>query len=66
MAKPMTQTDPVLIGVDIGTSSVKAVMVGADGTQLDRLRRLAPYAAPGFGAAEQDPNDWMRFGRARP
>jgi len=49
---------PFLIGVDVGTTSVKAALLEADGRV--RRRYASPFAtarpAPGF--VEQDPADW--------
>jgi xylulokinase len=56
----MAAGEPVLIGIDVGTSSVKAVMAAPGGLRLDSYsaphgtRRTAP------GMAEQDPGDWRR------
>lgn len=50
-----------LVGIDIGTTSVKAVMIDSSG------RRIATYAAPyptrrpATGWVEQDPADWLRL-----
>lgn len=55
----MTDTSRVLIGIDIGTTSVKAVMAGQNGETLASY--VAPYptrrSLPGM--AEQDPADWL-------
>ena len=52
-------TAPVLIGLDLGTSSVKALALDADGRVLGRVRRSYPTARPEPGAAEQAPADWV-------
>ena len=49
----------LLIGVDIGTSSVKAVLLGADGARLDAYGAPYPTRRPGPGRVEQDPRDWL-------
>ncbi len=54
----MAQT-PVLIGIDIGTSSVKAVMLDMTGTSLAAYAQAYGMARPEPGAAVQDPADWM-------
>ena len=54
----------LLIGIDIGTTAVKAAVLSTDGAVLSRF--AAPYAttrAPG-GVAEQDPEEWVRHVRA--
>ena len=50
---------PVLIGIDIGTTSVKAVMVGSSGVLLDSFGASHPMDRPASGAAQQDPAGWM-------
>jgi xylulokinase len=46
-----------LVGVDIGTSSVKALLVGCDGTPHAESAVDYPLARPRPGHAEQDPED---------
>lgn len=53
-----------LIGIDVGTTSVKAVMIGLDGTRLAEFAAPYPTARPGPGRVEQDPDDWLRLVRA--
>ena len=53
-------TGPVVIGIDIGTSSVKAVMTGPGGLRLGTYGAGYGTSRPVPGAAEQDPADWMR------
>lgn len=57
---PSTGTT-AFIGLDIGTSSVKAVLGGADGALLDRFSGDHQTGRPSPGAAEQDPAAWMRL-----
>jgi len=56
----MTTTGPVFIGLDIGTSSVKAVMAGPGGAQLDSFSAEHASTRPAPGAVEQEPADWIR------
>ena len=49
-----------VVGIDLGTSQVKALVVGADGGILGRGRAGYPVEAPGEGRAETDPEDWWR------
>ena len=48
-----------LIGIDVGTTAVKAVLIGLDGRRMSEFSRPYPMARPEPGAAEQDPADWM-------
>ncbi|MGH8962849.1 MAG: xylulokinase [Jatrophihabitantaceae bacterium] len=50
----------VVVGLDLGTSSVKAAAVDAQGRVLARARREYPTSRSGAGVAEQDPADWWR------
>ncbi|HEX7827790.1 MAG TPA: FGGY family carbohydrate kinase, partial [Mycobacterium sp.] len=47
------------IGIDLGTSSLKAVAVDETGRCVARARAGYPTAQPETGAAEQDPADWL-------
>jgi xylulokinase len=49
-----------LIGIDVGTTGVKALALAADGTVLSRAEELYPLATPQPGWAEQDPELWWR------
>ncbi|NMC82553.1 MAG: xylulokinase [Armatimonadetes bacterium] len=49
-----------LIGLDIGTSGVKGVLLGEDGTVSASSVREYPLATPQPGWAEQNPEDWWR------
>lgn len=55
----MTAGRSVVLGVDLGTSAIKVVAVGADGTVHAVARRGYPTARPEPLAAEQDPRDWF-------
>jgi xylulokinase len=48
------------VGLDVGTSAVKAVAVGPDGRPLARHEAGYRLAVPRPGWAEQDPEDWWR------
>ncbi len=47
-----------LIGLDVGTTAVKALAVGEDGEILARCEVPYPLSVPRPGWAEQDPGDW--------
>ena len=53
----MAQT--TLIGIDVGTTAIKAILVDDRGNRLDAFARAYPMARPAEGLAEQDPQDWM-------
>ena len=47
-----------LIGLDVGTTGVKAVAISPEGQVLGRTEHGYPLATPRPGWAEQDPADW--------
>jgi len=47
-----------LVGLDVGTTGVKAVAIAPDGSVLARAERGYPLATPQPGWSEQDPEDW--------
>lgn len=49
---------PAWLGLDLGTSSVKALLVDAEGRVLGRSRCSVALQTPSALAAEQDPEDW--------
>lgn len=49
-----------LIGIDVGTTAVKAVLMDENGRSRDRFVMPYPIHHPEAGRAEQDPADWMR------
>jgi xylulokinase len=49
-----------VIGVDVGTTGVKAIRIDADGAVLARAEEEYPLSTPQPGWAEQDPDDWVR------
>jgi xylulokinase len=46
------------IGVDLGTSSVKLLLMKEDGTVVNTVSREYPISFPKPGWAEQNPSDW--------
>ena len=50
----------VVVGLDVGTSSVKAVALGLDGRVLAGHEVAYRLSVPRPGWAEQDPEDWWR------
>jgi xylulokinase len=47
-----------LVGLDVGTTGVKAVAISPEGEVLARAEEEYPLAIPQPGWAEQDPKDW--------
>ena len=48
------------IGIDLGTSAVKLLLMDKDGQILNIVSREYPIAFPHPGWSEQDPEDWWR------
>ena len=53
-----------LVGVDVGTTGVKAIAVSPDGAVLAQAERGYPLSTPRPGWSEQDPEDWWRASEA--
>lgn len=54
----------MLVGLDIGTTGVKAIAVEPGGRVLGVAERGYPLSTPHTGWSEQDPEDWWRATRA--
>jgi xylulokinase len=52
--------EPILVGLDVGTTGVKAVAVSPAGSLLARAERPYPLSTPQPGWSEQNPDDWWR------
>lgn len=52
--------DEVFVGLDLGTSSLKGVVVSSIGEVLARAHAGYPTRRSAPGRAEQDPREWMR------
>ena len=50
--------EPTLVGLDVGTTGVKAIAVSSDGAVLATATRGYLLSTPKPGWAEQDPDDW--------
>jgi xylulokinase len=48
------------VGIDVGTSGVKALAIDGEGTVLARVEIGYPLSTPRPGWSEQDPNDWWK------
>jgi xylulokinase len=53
-----------LVGLDVGTTGVKALAISPDGDVLARAEEDYPLSIPRPGWAEQDPEDWWRAAEA--
>ncbi len=51
---------PLLLGIDIGTSGSKAVLISPDGAVRAEATTEYPMHVPRPGWAEQDPEDWWQ------
>jgi xylulokinase len=49
----------MLIGIDVGTTSVKAALFDDDGTSLKSFSKRYATTRPAPGHVEQNPQDWM-------
>lgn len=49
-----------VIGIDLGTSAVKSVLVTPDGTVAYEHSEAYPLSHPASGYSEQNPEDWTR------
>ena len=49
-----------LVGLDVGTSGVKAIALSPDGEVVGRAEEGYELSIPRPGWAEQDPDDWVR------
>jgi xylulokinase len=56
--------EPILVGLDVGTTGVKALAITADGSVRSRAERPYELSMPRPGWAEQDPEDWWRASEA--
>ena len=53
-----------LVGLDVGTSGVKALVLSASGEVVGRAAHAYPLSTPRPGWSEQDPEDWWRAAQA--
>jgi xylulokinase len=49
-----------LVGLDVGTTGVKALAISLEGEILARAEQSYPLSTPEPGWSEQDPEDWWR------
>ncbi|KAF1006403.1 MAG: Xylulose kinase [Pseudomonas fluorescens] len=53
-------TTPVSLGIDLGTSELKAILLNLDGQVLARAGVRLDISRPHDGWSEQEPEDWWR------
>ena len=53
-----------LVGLDVGTTGVKAIAISPDGEILARAERGYPLSTPQPGWSEQNPEDWWQASEA--
>jgi xylulokinase len=53
-----------LVGLDVGTTGVKALRISAEGEVLARAEKPYPLSTPQLGWVEQDPEDWWSAAEA--
>ncbi|MEC8662004.1 MAG: xylulokinase [Pseudomonadota bacterium] len=56
----MTEDRPIFLGLDLGTSAVKAVLVDADNRIIDSRSTPLSVSRPQQGWSEQDPEAWWQ------
>lgn len=56
--------DALYVGLDLGTSSLKGVVLDAGGQAVAEVRRVYGTERPSPGRAEQDPLDWTAAARS--
>ena len=54
----------MIVGIDVGTTALKAVGIDRDGAVLERREESYALSTPQPGWAEQDPDDWVRAAEA--
>ena len=52
--------DNYLLGMDCGTTNIKAIILGDDGVTVAEASRPSRFITPGPNMQEQDANDWWR------
>ena len=60
----MSASTRCVLGIDLGTGSLKCLLMAASGQLLASAERSYPTASPHPGWAEQDPADWVAALRA--
>jgi xylulokinase len=53
----------IVVGLDCGTTSTKAIAFDKYGTMVAKASEAIPLFSPQLGYYEQDPGDWWRAAR---
>jgi xylulokinase len=61
---PRSARRSAFVGLDVGTTGVKAIAVSPEGEVLDRAEEEYSLSTPAPGWSEQDPEDWWRASEA--
>lgn len=56
----MANVENYLLGMDCGTTNIKAVILGEDGTTVAEASKQSRFLNPGVNQQEQDANDWWK------
>lgn len=56
----MAKIENYLLGMDCGTTNIKAIILGEDGTVAAEASRPSRFLNPGPNMQEQDANEWWR------
>lgn len=54
----MAKVENYLLGMDCGTTNIKAIILGEDGTVVAEASRPSKFMSPGPNMQEQDANEW--------
>jgi xylulokinase len=57
-------TEAALVGIDVGTTGVKAIAISPDGEVLAQIEHGYPLSTPRPGWSEQEPADWWEASAA--
>jgi xylulokinase len=52
-------SEKLVLGIDVGTSGLKAIALGESGAVVGRAERSYPLSTPRPGWSEQDPDHWV-------
>ncbi len=56
-------SEKLVVGIDVGTSGLKAIALSESGAVVGRAERSYPLSTPQLGWSEQDPDHWVSAAR---